>query len=247
MTESPDTQRRLVGYLKPHLPILIGGLACAAVTAAITAGIAKFIELALDAMRSGNVAKLTWMCVTVVAIFFVKGIFSFGQSYLLSLTANRVATRLRDEIYSHLHHLSLAFFNKRRTGAILSTLTSDVPVLQSAAMSLKDAVAAPITIIISLAGLFYYSWHLAIISLIFIPFMALVIQRIGKRIRVISSDIQHKLKDVTTIIEETVSGSADHQVVCNGRAGDTALRRRELHDDEGRHARRAGRARCCAL
>jgi subfamily B ATP-binding cassette protein MsbA len=204
--DNRDTQRRLLSYLKPHMRTLVAGLACAAVTAGITVGIAKFIELALDAMRYGDLKKLTWMCVTVVAIFLVKGIFSFGQSYLLSLTANRVATRLRDEIYAHLHHLSLAFFNRRRTGAILATLTSDVPVLQNAAMSLKDAISAPITVVISLAGLFYYSWRLAIISLIFIPFMALVIQSIGKRIRVISGEVQAKLADVTTIIEETVSG-----------------------------------------
>ncbi len=206
MSDIRDTQRRLLGYLKPHLPVLVGGLACAAMTAAITAGIAKFIEMALDAMRYGNIRRLTWMCISVVAIFLIKGIFSFGQSYLLSLTANRVATRLRDEIYSHLHHLSLAFFNRRRTGAILSTITSDVPVLQAASMSLKDAISAPITIAISLAGLFYYSWRLALISLIFIPFMALVIQRIGKRIRSISGEVQAKLADVTTIVEETVSG-----------------------------------------
>src|SRR5437764_12281984 len=108
-------RKRLLGYLKPHLPVLVAGLACAAATAAITAGIAKFIELALDAMRAGNIRRLTWMCVAVVAIFLIKGFFSFGQSFLLSLTANRVATQLRDEIYSHLHHLSLAFFNRRRT------------------------------------------------------------------------------------------------------------------------------------
>jgi subfamily B ATP-binding cassette protein MsbA len=206
LSDSPDTLRRLLGYLKPHRPILVCGLICAAMTAAITAGIAQFIKMALDAMQNGNLDRLTFMCLTVVAIFFVKGIFSFGQSYLLSLTANRVATQLRDEIYAHLHHLSLAFFNRRRTGAIMSTLTSDVPVVQSAAMSLKDTIAAPITILIALCGLFYYSWPLALVSLIFIPFMALVIQRIGKRIRSISAEIQTKLGEVTTIIEETVSG-----------------------------------------
>src|SRR5882724_11912422 len=93
LTDSPDTLRRLLGYLKPHLPILVCGLICAAVTAAITAGIAQFIKMALDAMQNGNSKRLTIMCVSVVAIFLVKGIFTFGQSYLLSLTANRVATR----------------------------------------------------------------------------------------------------------------------------------------------------------
>ena len=144
MSDNRDTQRRLLNYLRPHTKVLSAGLLCAAVTAMITVSIAKFLEIALDAMRYGDLTRLTWMCIAVVAIFFVKGVFSFGQSYLLSLTANRVATRIRDEIYSHLHHLSLAFFNQRRTGAIMSTLTSDVPVLQAAAMSLKDAIAAPI-------------------------------------------------------------------------------------------------------
>src|SRR5205807_9777698 len=72
--------------------------------------------------------------------------------------------------------------------------------------SLRDAIAAPITIVISLAGLFYYSWKLALVSLVFIPCMALVIQRIGRRIRSIANDVQAKLADITTIIEETVSG-----------------------------------------
>ena len=139
-------------------------------------------------------------------VFIIKGVFSFGQSYLLSLTANRVATRLRDDIYAHLHSLSLSFFNRRRTGAIMSMLTNDVPVLQNAAMSLKDIVSAPITIVISLFGLFYYSRRLTLASLIFIPFMAVVISRIGKRIRRICGMVQGKLADVTTIIEETVAG-----------------------------------------
>ena len=206
MSENLDTQRRLLSHLRPHRGVLAGGLVCASITAAITVSIAKLLEMALVAMRYGDIEKLSWMCLTVVSIFVVKGAFSFGQSYLLSLTANRVATQIRDEIYAYLHHLSLAFFNQRRTGAILSTLTNDVPVLQAAAMSLKDVIAAPITVVLSLGGLFYYSWRLAIISLIFVPFMAIVIQSIGRRIRTISGEVQAKLADVTTIIEETVSG-----------------------------------------
>ena len=67
------------------------------------------------------------------------GIRVSGRSYLLSLTANRIATNLRSTTFlAHLHHLSLSFFNRRRTGAIMSTLTNDVPVLQNATMSLRD-------------------------------------------------------------------------------------------------------------
>ena len=201
-----NVDRRLLSYLKPHLGTLSLGLLCAAVTSGITVGIGWFIKRAIDAMDAGHVEQLNMMCGAVVLVFVLKGVFSFGQSYLLALTANRLGAQLRNQIYAHLHTLSLSFFNRRRTGEIMSVLTNDVPVLQSAALSLRDFVAAPITILVSMAGLFYYSWKLTLVSLIFIPFMAVVISRIGKYIRRISSVVQDRLADVTTIADETVAG-----------------------------------------
>jgi ATP-binding cassette, subfamily B, bacterial MsbA len=201
-----STEKRLLTYLKPHIGTLSLGLLCAAAVAAITAGISLLIQRAIDAMVSGEVGHLNFLCGAVLFVFIIKGLFSYGQSYLLSLVANRVGTRLRDQIFAHLHSLSLSFFNQRRTGAIMSTLTNDVPVVQNAAMSLRDIVSAPIIIVVSLCSLFYVSPRLAIASIVFIPFMAAVISRIGKRIRTISVKVQGKLADVTTIIEETVAG-----------------------------------------
>jgi subfamily B ATP-binding cassette protein MsbA len=201
-----NTDRRLLSYLKPHLRTLIGGLICAAFTSAISVGIFKFIKEAIDSMKNGDVGHLNFMCAAVIFVFIIKGCFSYGQSYLLSLTANSVATRMRDEIFAHIHSLSLSFFNRRRTGAIMSVLTNDVPVVQNAAMRLKDVVSAPLTIVISLIALFGTSWRLALASFIFIPFMAVAISRIGKSLRRISGLVQDKLADVTTIIEETVAG-----------------------------------------
>lgn len=202
-----DTERRLLQYLKPHKKTLALGLACAGLVAAITAGLGWLIKQAINGMVQGRPGLLNFMCVSVLVVFIIKGFFSYGQSYLLSLVANRIATRLRDEIFEHLHSLSLSFFNRKRIGAIMSILTNDVPVVQNAAMSLREVVSAPITIVVSLVALFWYSTSLALASLIFIPFMAVAIGRIGKRIRKISGRIQGQIADVTTIIEETVAGA----------------------------------------
>ena len=201
-----DIQRRLLAYLKPHWKTAASGLACAVVASSITPGISFFIKYSIDAMNSGNMSNLRWICVLVIGLFIVKGVFGFGQNYLLSLTANRIAAKLRDDIFAHLHHLSLSFFNRRRTGAIMSTLTNDVPVLQNATMNLRDVVSAPLSIGICVVILLYRSWWLTLISFIFIPFMVLVISRISKRIRRISATLQGKLADLTTTIEETVAG-----------------------------------------
>lgn len=199
-------ERRLLAYVRPHLGTLGLGLTCAAATSGITVGIGWFIKQAIDAMANGNISQLNWMCLTVILVFLAKGVLTFGQSYLLAVTANRIAALLRNEIYAHLQTLSLSFFNRRRIGAILSVLTNDVPVIQNASMGLREVVAAPITIVVSLVGLFAISWRLTLAALIFIPCMALVISRIGARIRRITGHIQGRLADMTTIVEETVSG-----------------------------------------
>src|SRR5579871_3726823 len=161
-----DIERRLFGYLKPHLKTLAIGLLCAGLTAGITSSIAIFIKHIIDAMVNGEVGHLNFMCGAVLLVFLFKGVVTFGQTYYLSLTANRVGKQLRDDIYSHLHSLSLSFFNKRRTGAIMSTLTNDVNVVQNAAQSLRDTVSAPIMIVVSLVSLFIVSPRLALYSLI---------------------------------------------------------------------------------
>ncbi len=200
------TQGRLLAYLRPHKTQLLIGLMCAAGVAGITALLTWAVRLTINNMQIGEVGRLNFVCIAVVFVFIIRGALSYGQTYFLSLTAQRVTTRLRDEIFSHLHSLSLSFFNQRRTGAIMSTLTNDVRVIQDATMSVRDVVAAPITVLLSIALLFWTSWRLTLAAIIFVPVMGIVIQQIGKRIRRISDVVQHRLADMSTITEETLAG-----------------------------------------
>jgi subfamily B ATP-binding cassette protein MsbA len=201
-----QVQRRLLAYLCPHYRTLAAGLLCAAGVSGITALLAWAVKLTINHMTRGEVGKLNFVCIAVVFVFIVKGLLTYGQTYFLSLVSQRITTRLREDIFAHLHSLSLSFFNRRRTGAIMATLTSDVPVIQNATFSVRDIVAAPITLVASFAMLFYTSWRLTLAAILFVPLMGLVIQKIGKRIRRISDLVQIKLADITTITEETVAG-----------------------------------------
>jgi subfamily B ATP-binding cassette protein MsbA len=224
-----NLDRRLFNsYIRPNLGTLIGGLICAGGVSLIVVSVGWFIKQAIDAMANGREHWLNVMCVGIIGIFLVKGCFAFGQSYLLALTANRIGARLRDEIYGHLNTLSLAYFNRRRTGAVMSVLTNDVPVVQNAMIGLKEAVTAPITIVISLGGLFVTNWRLAVVSLVFIPAMAGVISRIGKRIRSIAGQVQRKLSDMTTILEETIAGV---RIIKSFAAEEHEVKRFELEND----------------
>jgi subfamily B ATP-binding cassette protein MsbA len=204
--QEAQTQRRLLAYLRPHRMTIVAGLLCAAAVSGITTLLTWAVKLTINAMERGEVGRLNFICMVVVVVFVVKGLVTYGQAYFLSLVAQRVTTRLRDDIFAHLHTLSLSFFNRRRTGAIMSTLTNDVPVIQNATMTIRDVISAPLTILASFSLLFYISWRLTLAAIICVPLMGLVISKIGKRIRRISDLVQVKLADITTIIEETVAG-----------------------------------------
>jgi subfamily B ATP-binding cassette protein MsbA len=199
-------RKRLLAYLVPHKRTLTAGLICAAGVSGITALLAIAIKLIINHMTNGEVGKLNFVCIVVIFVFVLKGLLGYGQTYFLSMVAQRVTTQMREQIFAHLHSLSLSFFNQRRTGAIMSTLTNDVPVIQGATLSVRDIIAAPITIIGAFGLLFYTSWRLTLAAVFFVPLMGLVIQKIGKRIRRISDLVQVKLADITTILEETVAG-----------------------------------------
>lgn len=201
-----EVQARLIELVKPNRPTIIKGMICAAGVAALTPIVAAASKRAIEAVTGDEVGRLNFMCMLVVVIFLIKAVLSYGQTYYLSVVSQRITTSLRERIFAHLHTLSMSFFNTRRVGSIMSTLTNDLPAIQNAAMAIRDIVAAPLLIIGCLGYLFYISWRLTLAAIILVPLMGLIISRIGKKIRRISDLVQLRLADVTTIAEETLAG-----------------------------------------
>lgn len=150
---------------------------------------------------------LALVCAALVALYTALWGFSYGQSVLLAEVTQRVGMQMRGDVYAHLQSLPLAYFKQRRTGALMSTLTNDVPKLQNAAMMIKDVVATPLMVIVFLGVLFVTSWKLTLLALAVVPLMALAIQLLTKRLRGISNRSQQKMADVSALMEETLSGA----------------------------------------
>ena len=74
----------------------------------------------------------------IIALFAVQAIFGFIRTYFLTYAGERIVADLRVQLYSHLIHLPLTFFDNRRTGELTSRLASDVTVIQSATESNID-------------------------------------------------------------------------------------------------------------
>ena len=201
--------RRLLAYLRPHGKKLALGLLCGVFAGLVPAGVAGLLHQFTDATLSANgkTGPLALVCLAVVGLYVALWAFTWGQSVLLAEVAQNVGARLRRDVYAHLQSLSLAYFHQRRTGALLSTLTSDVPKLQNAAMMIKDVVATPIQAIFYLVLLFVLSWKLTLLALGIVPLMALAIQLLSRRLRGISQASQEKMAEVSGLVEETLAGA----------------------------------------
>jgi ATP-binding cassette, subfamily B, bacterial MsbA len=208
-TPEPQTRaavaRRLLGYLRPHRVKIVLGLACGAVVGGATAGIAWMIKTFVNALPSGDSQSLGYACLSVVGLYAILGSLKYGQSILLAEVAQRVGVHLRRDVYAHLQTLSIGWFYRRRTGALMSALTNDIGKLQNAAMMLRDVITAPIQAVTFFVMMLTFSWQLTLFSLIAVPIMALAVQRMTRKLRGISRQTQEKMADVASLMEETLS------------------------------------------
>lgn len=240
---SHATPKRLYQLVRPHLKYYIAGLLAAAVVAALDVSLAAAIKRFIE-MGDGNPHMLLEVCVIVFAIYGGRWIFSYGQQVLLSAGIFRLTMDLRGRLYNHLHALSLSFFDRQRTGQIMSRMTNDINVIQSSAPLFIDMVAAPVRALGGVAGMFYISWQLSCVALLTVPVMAFVIGRIGGKMRSLSSVLQMRLAELTELMEETISGM---RIIKSFAAEDYEIDRFSRRNREGYKAAMRGARRSAAL
>lgn len=201
-----EVSRRLLSYLRPHLPRLITGLVCGTLVGLAQVGVMDRLKKFIDGLNGPHgTATITNVCISLVALYAALGILRYAQSILLGVVAQRVGLAMRRDVYAHLQTMSLSYFHKRRTGQLMSVLTSDVSKLQNAAMMMKDFVATPIQACVFLGTMFVLSWKLTLFALLMVPLIAGTIQLLTRRLRALSKQSQDKQGDVSAIMEETLS------------------------------------------
>jgi len=157
---------------------------------------------------SGNKTEaLMKICFMVLFAFFLKNIFSYLQAYFMTFVEYGAMKDLRDLAYQHLHQLPMSFFKQERVGNLISRFTNDVTIVQSSiTAAFLNLIREPLTIIVFLIIAISISWQLTLMALIVLPFSMLIIWWIGIKLRKQSARIQSKMADITSILQETISG-----------------------------------------
>jgi subfamily B ATP-binding cassette protein MsbA len=197
---------RLAHYLIPLWPKLTAGVVCLVVVSLLSLFYGRLAELLVDAIKKSNHDLLDHYALLAVAVFMAKGVFVYGQIYFMSNVAQRMAMRLRNQVFEHLQYLSLSFFETRKTGQLMAAITTDVPVIQSSfTLGIIDSISAPLVIVGAMVMLFRSDWRLALLSFTVLPAMAAFIVGAGHRMRGHTATMQSALADISAVAEETLA------------------------------------------
>ncbi|HEY6436351.1 MAG TPA: ABC transporter ATP-binding protein, partial [Ignavibacteriaceae bacterium] len=147
------------------------------------------------------------ICFVILLVFFLKNLFGYLQTNLMSYVEYSSMNDLRDAAYKHLHKLPIGYFKKEKVGNLISRFTNDVNKIQdSISATFSNLIKEPLTIIVFLIIALSISWQLTLFALIILPLSMLAILWIGLKVRKQSTVVQRKMADITSVLQETISG-----------------------------------------
>jgi subfamily B ATP-binding cassette protein MsbA len=218
--------RRLYGYVKPYkirfalglaLGLAYGGvnslfpLAIARVTSTIFHGAAPnpmALRSNLHALDTGpKINSIVLVCLAIPAIMTLRSLCSYGSTYCMQWVSNKVVSDIRAQLFSKMVRHSMDFFNKMRSGLLMSRITNDTRMMQMALTTVgSDVFKQPITIVGAISVLLLMDWKFTVVTLILFPACLLPLRIYGQRARKAVQSEQVGMGEMVVTMQETFAG-----------------------------------------
>src|SRR5882762_965446 len=218
--------RRLYGYVKPYKArFVLGlalGLAYGGVTSLLpwaTARVASTIfhgaapspmalRSNLHALDTGpKINSILLICLAIPVIMTLRSLCSFGSTYCTQWVSNKVVTDIRSQLFSKMVRQSMDFFNKARSGFLMSRITNDTRVMQMALTTVgSDVFKQPVTIVGAISALLLMDWKFTVVTLVLFPTCLLPLRIYGRRAKKAVQNEQAGMAQMVVTMQETFAG-----------------------------------------
>ena len=200
---------RLLNYVRPYLPRLILAVLCTCLAAGCNLYLPWIIKDVVDkVLVQKDVRMLYLIAASIVVVFIIRGLFFYGQSYLMSWVGQRVVIDIRGAIFRKLQRLSMSFYDDNKTGTIMSYVTNDVAALQVAMVDKAvELVTEGLVLIGSIAAMLWLDWKLTLFTFCTFPVVLWFMDFFGKKIRRNGGRIQECTAELTSVLQEVVSSA----------------------------------------
>jgi subfamily B ATP-binding cassette protein MsbA len=171
----------MVGYKKEFIFAVLGMIAVAVGTTATAQLLKPILD---DVFINKDREMLALIPAAIIAVFALKSIGKFVQTYFTAYIGDDIVRKLRDDLAFHLMHQDIDYLNKMRSGELLSRITNDLNRVQNVVSTLIPAIMIKVMLIFTLTGyVIYQSPKLAFYFLVIMPLALLPLQILAKKMK----------------------------------------------------------------
>jgi len=199
---------KLLGLAKPELKPLLGGISLLGISSVITMSIPYSMGRIIDLVtsQSADNTMLLNIGLGLSALFAVGSAANFGRVYLMRTSAERIIARVRRNLFQSIVSQEIEFFDKNRTGELISRLSSDTTVVgKSLTSNISDGLRSLASGLVGSGMMLYISPKLTLIMLSIIPPISLGAVFYGRYIKNLSRKTQDALSNATKVAEERLA------------------------------------------
>jgi ATP-binding cassette subfamily B protein len=178
------TLRRIFGFAKPHSRLLAAFIVLVVIDAALVVVNPLLVKTILDeGILKHDTGKVTWLALTMAGVALFDASLGVASGYLSSRIGENLIFDLRTKVFGHVQRMSLAFFTRTQTGALVSRLNNDVIGAQRAFTStLSSTVSNIISVIVVGIAMIALSWQITLACVALFPLLLLASRWVGRQI-----------------------------------------------------------------
>ncbi|MEI8190907.1 MAG: ABC transporter transmembrane domain-containing protein [candidate division NC10 bacterium] len=200
--------RRLLPYLRPYRLRFAQAAAAMVVVAAVNGATIYLLKPIIDQALISKDFHWLWLAIFgVPALIALKTVAGYVQNYLMSWIGQRGAQTLREELFRHLHTLSLDYYTENKSAEVLARVTNDLSNVQSSLQFLPlYLIRDTLTVFALMSVLFYLNWRFALIALLSLPVASIALVILGRKMRDSSMQSQAIMGQIYHRFQESLQG-----------------------------------------
>ena len=223
MTQSNKKQHkkgklaRFLSYYKPHLPLFLADMTCATLIAGVDVLFPMASRHALyQLLPNKDYGSFFWLMGILVIVYVIRSFLQYVVTYFGHVLGVRMEADMRRDLFSHIQTLSFRFFDKSRTGQLISRVVGDLfEIAELAHHGPEDTFISAITIIGSFCFMVTMNWKLTLVLVVVIPILLVFTLRKRLSMSKASKEVKSKLALINADIESSISGVRVAQAFAN--------------------------------
>src|SRR5437867_1497634 len=197
--------RRLLQYVGPYKWNLVFAAVLLVVSTALGLIWPQVVQRVID-LGLRDAGFLDLLILGLIVVLLVRAVIDGLRQFVMAYTGERVIFDLRMGIVRHMQSLSLSFFNVRKTGELMSHITSDATLVHGViTQTILQVLGQVLTLVGGVATIFLMNWRLALLTLVVAPPIGLLGQRLGRSIRDLSRATQDAQAEAVGVLQEAIA------------------------------------------